>query len=146
MEAQGAYRSRAAGIRILVVSAGMAGLGTARALQQVELTADVIERAPTRTHTGAGICLPGNAARALRALGLESAVVQRAAVITRQRFCDHRDQMLADIDLTTLWGDVGPCLALHRAGPASLSWHPTAIRCPSGWVRQCKRCASRTGS
>jgi FAD-dependent urate hydroxylase len=104
-----------AGLRILVVGAGIAGLGAARALRQRGLDADVVEREPAWTHTGTGIYLPGNATRALRALGLESAVAERGSLIPHQRLCDHRGRLLADIDLAALWGDVGPCLALHRA-------------------------------
>lgn len=104
-----------ADLRTLVVGAGIAGLGAARALRQRGLAADVVEREPAWTHTGAGIYLPGNATRALRALGLESAVAERGSLIPRQRLCDHRGRLLADIDLAALWGDVGPCVALHRA-------------------------------
>jgi FAD-dependent urate hydroxylase len=105
----------AAGLRILVVGAGIAGLGAARALRQRGLATDVVERQPAWAHTGAGIYLPGNAARVLRALGLESAVAERGSPITHQRFCDHRGRLLADIDVAALWDDVGPCVALHRA-------------------------------
>jgi FAD-dependent urate hydroxylase len=101
--------------RILVVGAGIGGLGAARALRQRGMAVDVVEREPAWSHAGAGVYLPGNAARALRALGLEDAVVARAAPIPRQRFCDHRGRLLADVDVTSLWRDVGPCLALHRA-------------------------------
>jgi FAD-dependent urate hydroxylase len=104
-----------AGVRILVVGAGIAGLGVARALRQRGLAADVVERDPVWTHSGAGIYLPGNATRALRALGLGSAVAERAAPIPHQRLCDHRGNLLAEIDTAALWGDVGPCLAMHRA-------------------------------
>jgi len=103
-----------AGLRILVVGAGIGGLGAARALRQRGFAADVVEQEPGWTHTGAGIYLPGNATRALRALGLESAVAEQASPISHQRLCDHRARLLADIDLAALWCDVGPCLALHR--------------------------------
>jgi FAD-dependent urate hydroxylase len=103
------------GRRILVVGAGIAGLGVARALRQRGIAVDVVERQHAWMHTGAGIYLPGNATRALRALGLESAVTQRAASIPRQRLCDHRGRLLADIDVAGLWNDVGACLALHRS-------------------------------
>src|SRR4029453_8807592 len=39
----------------------------------------------------------------------------RAAPITRQRLLDHHGRRLAESDLDGLWGDVGACLALHRA-------------------------------
>ena len=104
-----------AGVRMLVVGAGIGGLGAARALRQRGFAAEVVEREPAWTHTGAGIYLPGNAARALGALGLESAVAERASLISHQRLCDHRGRLLADVDLAALWGDIGPCLALHRA-------------------------------
>lgn len=103
------------GPRILIVGAGIAGLGAARALRQRGFDADVIERDSAWAHIGAGIYLPGNTARALQGLGLKSAVTERAALITHQRFCDHRGNLLTDVDLTALWDGVGPCLALHRA-------------------------------
>ncbi len=103
-----------AGLRTLVVGAGIAGLGAARAFRQRGLAADVVERERVWTHTGAGIYLPGNAMRALRVLGLESAVADRGSLITHQRLCDHRGRLLADIDVAALWSNVGPCLALHR--------------------------------
>jgi len=101
--------------RILVVGAGIAGLGAARALRQRGLAVDVVEQEPQWTQVGTGVYLPGNAARALRGLGLESAVAEHGAVIDRQRFCDHRGRLLSEIDVANLWGDVGPCLAVHRA-------------------------------
>jgi FAD-dependent urate hydroxylase len=112
---EGTRGRNGAGLRILVVGAGIAGLGAARALRQRGFAADIIERERAWVHTGAGIYLPGNAARALRALGLESAVAERGSLIRHQRLCDHRGRLLANIDLAALWGDVGPCLALHRA-------------------------------
>ena len=102
------------GLRILIVGAGIAGLGAARALRQHGFAPDVVERESAWAHTGAGIYLPGNTARALRALGLESAVIERASPIPRQRLCDNHGNLLADIDVATLWRDVGPCLALHH--------------------------------
>jgi FAD-dependent urate hydroxylase len=110
-----ARRNNASGLRILVVGAGIAGLGAARALRQRGFAPDVVERESAWAPTGAGIYLPGNTARALRALGLESAVIERAALIPHQRMCDYRGNLLTDIDVATMWRDVGPCLALHRA-------------------------------
>ena len=60
--------------RILIVGAGIAGLAAARTLARAGFSAEVVEREPAWGEAGTGIYLPGNAARALRALGLEQAV------------------------------------------------------------------------
>jgi 2-polyprenyl-6-methoxyphenol hydroxylase-like FAD-dependent oxidoreductase len=75
----------------------------------------VIEREAGWGIAGTGMYLPANGVRALRTLGLEGAVAARGTRIPRQRLLDHRGNLLADIDLDQLWGDVGPCLALPRA-------------------------------
>ena len=75
--------------------------------------------------------------------GLESAVAERGSLITHQRLCDHRGRLLADIDLAALWGDVGPCLALHRADLHEvLASHGDPV--PPGWAYRCSGSASKT--
>jgi FAD-dependent urate hydroxylase len=101
--------------RILVVGAGIGGLAVARTLGRAGFSAEVVEREPAWDEAGMGIYLPGNAARALRALGLEQAVMEKAIAIPRQRVSDHRGRLLVEIDLADLWIGVGPCLALPRA-------------------------------
>lgn len=100
---------------VLVVGAGIAGLAVARALRARGVGADVVDRQRAWAATGTGIYLPGNAGRALRALGLEAAVRERAVLIARQRFCDRRGRVLTDVDLDAVWAGVGPCLALAWA-------------------------------
>ena len=102
-------------LRVLIVGAGIAGLALARALLQRGITAEVVEREHSWGEAGTGIYLPGNATRALRALGLDQAALDRAVVIPRQRVSDHRGRLLVEVDLAELWDGVGPCLALHRA-------------------------------
>ena len=101
--------------RILVVGAGIAGLAAGRTLARAGFLVEILERQPVWDETGAGIYLPGNAARALRALGLEQAVLERGVVIPQQRVSDHRGRLLVEVDLAELWAGVGPCLALARA-------------------------------
>jgi FAD-dependent urate hydroxylase len=123
---------RGEGVRVLVVGAGIAGLAATRTLRAWGAAVDVVERAAGPDEDGFGIYLPGNAARALDALGLGAAVAERAVRIGRQRVSDHRGRLLFDIDVARLWADVGPCLALHRAdlrevlldgvAPAPIRW------------------------
>jgi 2-polyprenyl-6-methoxyphenol hydroxylase-like FAD-dependent oxidoreductase len=101
-------------LRTLVVGAGVAGLATARALSLAGFEVEVVERQPRWRHPGAGMYLPGNTTRALGGLGLAEALRERAVEITRQRFRDHHGRLLCEVDLTRLWGRVGPCLALPR--------------------------------
>jgi 2-polyprenyl-6-methoxyphenol hydroxylase-like FAD-dependent oxidoreductase len=101
--------------RVLIVGGGIAGLALAPLLARRGLAVEVIERAQASQPVGTGIYLPGNAVRALRALGLEPRVASRAVEIGRQRFCDHRGRLLFEVDVAELWAAVGPCLAVHRA-------------------------------
>ena len=103
------------GRRVLIAGGGIAGLALARALAWSRVSVELIEREPAWRRAGTGVYLPGNAARALRALGLERQVAARAVEIERQRFCDHRGRLLFEVDVRAFWAGVGPCLALHRA-------------------------------
>ena len=101
--------------RVLIVGGGIAGLALAPMLARTGAEVEVAERERARRAAGTGIYLPGNAARALRALGLEAQVASRAVEIARQRFYDHRGRLLCEVDVAELWAAVGPCLAVHRA-------------------------------
>jgi FAD-dependent urate hydroxylase len=102
--------------RVLVVGGGIAGLATARALLRRGIEPDVVERAVAWSHPGAGMYLPANSVRALGTLGLQAAVLDRACVITRQRFLDHHGRVLLDVNLPTVWGATGPCAAISHHG------------------------------
>lgn len=138
--------------RVLIVGAGIAGLAAARALRGWGAVVDIIERAPEPPRSGTGIYLPGNAVRALDALGVGRAVADRAVHIRRQRTTDHRGRMLFDVDVDDLWEGVGSCLALPRAdlhhvlleGTAQpITWHTTVSRID--WDGHCAAVRLSTG-
>jgi FAD-dependent urate hydroxylase len=101
--------------RVLIVGGGIAGLALAPMLARTGVEVEVVERERAWRPAGAGMYLPGNAARVLRAFGLEAQVASRAVEIARQRFYDHRGRLLCEVDVAELWAAVGPCLAVHRA-------------------------------
>ncbi|WP_129785854.1 FAD-dependent monooxygenase [Promicromonospora panici] len=103
------------GRKLLVVGAGVAGLAVVRVLRAWGAEIEVVERTATPDVGGAGIFLPANAARGLRALGLEDAVVGSAVRIERQRVADHSGRVLYEVGTGDLWQGIAPTVATHRA-------------------------------
>ena len=102
-------------LRILVVGAGIAGLAAARGLRVAGFRPDVVEELPASMLPGAGIFLPGNATRALRALGLDAPLRPLGDLIFRQVFLDAAGGPLFELDVAALWAGVGESRALARA-------------------------------
>lgn len=100
--------------RVLIVGGGIAGLALAPMLARTGNEVEVVERESAWRPSGTGMYLPGNAARVLRAFGLEAQVASRAVAIAHQRFYDHHGRLLCEVDVAELWAAVGPCLAVHR--------------------------------
>ena len=103
------------GRKILVVGAGVAGLAVARALRRSGAEIEIIERTTTPDAGGAGIFLPANAVRGLRALGLDDTVLASAVGIEAQRVTDHRGRVHYEVATDDLWQGIGPTVATHRA-------------------------------
>ena len=97
--------------RILVVGAGIAGLGTARALARAGFAAEDVEPQRTCQEAGAGIYLPINAARALRAslAGGHPRVVRRRRPVRRR--AARRPPALRSVPGGRLWRHLGTRLA-----------------------------------
>lgn len=110
-----AGQAQARDLKILVVGAGVAGLAVARALRERGTDVVLVERTTAADTGGTGIFLPANAVRGLRALGLEDAVAGAAVRIERQRVANQRGRVLYEVTTESLWGDVGPSLAMRRA-------------------------------
>jgi 2-polyprenyl-6-methoxyphenol hydroxylase-like FAD-dependent oxidoreductase len=100
--------------RILIVGGGIAGLSLATALHRQGYTPELIERSTTWPAIGAGINLPANGVRVLRALGLGEVVDRTAAVLHSWGFFDQHGELLCATDLVDLWREVGPCLGITR--------------------------------
>ncbi len=100
--------------RILIVGGGIAGLSLATALHRQGYTPELVERNTAWPAVGAGINLPANGVRVLRALGVGEAVERAAAALRRWGFFDQHGELLCETDLAELWRDVGPCLGITR--------------------------------
>ena len=103
---------------VLIIGAGIGGLTLAHALIQRGEKVRVLESAPALENVGAGIQIPPNAVKVLRALGLEKAVTAKAfqprAIEARMGRSGRRvfDIPLAE-EAEKRWG--APYLHIHRA-------------------------------
>jgi len=84
--------------RVLVVGAGVAGLATARALRGADFEVTVVERRPGAPLPGLGLNLPGNAVRALDALGVAEQVLAAGIPVTRREYRTARGRLLFAVD------------------------------------------------
>ena len=87
--------------RILIVGGGIAGLTAATALHRQGFKPELIERSAAWPAIGAGIHLPANGVRVLRALGLDEAVDKGATEVRRWSFHDQQRELLCETDLRT---------------------------------------------
>jgi 2-polyprenyl-6-methoxyphenol hydroxylase-like FAD-dependent oxidoreductase len=59
--------------------------------------------------------LHGNGVRILRRLGISYDVEQAGTTLHRWSFCDEQGELLCEIDLPALWGEVGPTIGIARS-------------------------------
>ena len=83
--------------RVLVVGGGIGGLSATLALRRAGVEVDVAEINPEWSVYGVGIIQPGNALRALDALGLASEVIAQGFPMEGSRFHLADGTMLADL-------------------------------------------------
>jgi 2-polyprenyl-6-methoxyphenol hydroxylase-like FAD-dependent oxidoreductase len=95
-------------MRVLVVGGGIGGLSTAIALRQREVDVDVVEINPRWDVYGVGIIQPGNAIRALDALGLAEEAVEQGFAMKGSRFHDSSGNVLGEVPALDLLGPKYP--------------------------------------
>lgn len=100
--------------RLLIVGGGIAGFGLARALSLRGVPCRLVERLPAPPGSGLGLNLPGNAVRALAALGLADEVVDRGMRIRRREYRNQAGRLLFAVNEEAFWGEVGPSVCLRR--------------------------------
>ena len=97
-----------------MVGGGIAGFGLLRALSMRGVSCTLVERLPAPPGSGLGLNLPGNAVRALAALGLADEVVDRGMRIRRRECRNQAGRLLFAVDEGAFWGEVGPSVCLRR--------------------------------
>ncbi len=100
--------------RLVVVGGGIAGFGLVRALSLRGMSCLLVERLPAPPGSGLGLNLPGNAVRALAALGLADEVMRRGMRIRRREYRNQAGRLLFAVSDEAFWGQVGPSVCLRR--------------------------------
>ncbi|MEN3279053.1 MAG: hypothetical protein V7607_193 [Solirubrobacteraceae bacterium] len=94
--------------RVLIVGGGIGGLSACLALRQAGLYVEVVEINPDWSVYGVGIIQPGNAIRALDALGLAEQVVAAGFPMDGSRFHDRDGNVLANLPFERVAGPAYP--------------------------------------
>jgi FAD-dependent urate hydroxylase len=117
------------GPRILIVGAGIAGLALTASLERFGITPAVAEIGDASLSRGLALMLTGNAAMALRRVGLDQVIVDRGVVLERITHADPQGSPVDDDhDLRPSNARYAPVLGITRHGlMSSLS---SAIRAP----------------
>jgi 2-polyprenyl-6-methoxyphenol hydroxylase-like FAD-dependent oxidoreductase len=90
--------------KVLIVGAGIGGLGAAAAMKQRGLDVDVIEIKPEPNVYGVGINQPANSLRALQSLGVLDEVLAAGFPFSSWRFHDAEGNLVVDVP-SRLGGD-----------------------------------------
>ena len=98
----------------LVVGAGIGGLAAAAALPQHGIDVDIIELRPGADVLGVGINQPGNALRALRALGVLEEILAVGFEFNQYKFFDYQENLITEVRSVIGGEDVPPNVALTR--------------------------------
>ena len=106
--------------KVLVVGGGIGGLSAAIAMRERGIEVDVVEINPRWDVYGVGIIQPGNAIRALDAIGLAEKAVEEGFPMEGARYHDSQGNPMADVPFERLAGPEYPPMngitrpALHK--------------------------------
>jgi 2-polyprenyl-6-methoxyphenol hydroxylase-like FAD-dependent oxidoreductase len=100
-------------VKILVLGAGIGGLGAAIALRQRGFDVDLVEIKPELSVYGVGINQPANSLRALRSLGVLDDILAVGCQFSQHDFYDADGELIVHVP-STLGGDVPANVALSR--------------------------------
>ena len=97
-DTDGASLARMARVqKVLIVGAGIGGLGAGAALAQRGVEVEIVEINPEPTVYGVGINQPANSLRALRAIGVLDEVCAAGFQFDAWRFHDHRGNLVVNV-------------------------------------------------
>lgn len=102
------------GGEVLVVGAGVTGLATALALRSAGAGVTLVERRAAMPRRGLGLNLPGNAVRALAALGRADEVRVAGVQLARRDYRTADGRRLFTVDESEFWSGVGSPVAVRH--------------------------------
>src|SRR5919204_5351324 len=83
--------------KVLIVGAGIGGLGAGAALAQRGIETEIVEIKPEPNVYGVGINQPANSLRALQAIGVLDEVCAVGVEFDHWRLHDHRGELVVDV-------------------------------------------------
>jgi 2-polyprenyl-6-methoxyphenol hydroxylase-like FAD-dependent oxidoreductase len=121
----------AVGRRVVIVGGGVAGLAAVRALHRKGIPAVVLEGRVALPDAGLAVNLPGNAIRALEALGLAEELGGKGFPVGRREYRNERGRLLFSVNETQFWGEGAQPRCVRRSDLVEL----LARGLPGGAVR-----------
>ncbi len=100
--------------KIVIAGGGIAGLATARILQNQGYYIKIIEKQPEWQISGTGLYLPSNGVVALDKIGLAATAREKGFIIDYRNIKNAKAEAILDLDLEKIWGREKPCLGIKR--------------------------------